>query len=308
MLEAGEALTDVGELAAAEAALDAARSGAALLGNDAIGRSAELAGLQLRYTTDATSVRDAVVARARELLPVLEEAADHRGLARAWRLLTYAYWTASRFGMAAEAAEQTIRHAEQAGDDLLARRSVGMLAPSVLYGPTPAGEAIADREEVLSRAAEDRKASAITEVALAHLEAMRGNFEVARVRYRRSRAVLEEFGYRFFAALTSLDSALIEMLAGDLKAAERELRKDYRTLERITGNAITSPRPRGCWQRFCTARVATRKPPNLPASARKSLLRTTWLRNSSGDACRRNCSPKTASTSGRARSSPRRSS
>ncbi len=233
LLEAGEALTDVGELAAAEAALDAARSGAALLGNDAIGRSAELAGLQLRYTTDATSVRDAVVARARELLPVLEEAADHRGLARAWRLLTYAHWTASRFGMAAEAAEQTIRHAEQAGDDLLARRSVGMLAPSVLYGPTPAGEAIAYCEEVLSRAAEDRKASAITEVALAHLEAMRGNFEVARVRYRRSRAVLEEFGYRFFAALTSLDSALIEMLAGDLKAAERELRKDYRTLEQM---------------------------------------------------------------------------
>ena len=233
LLEAGEALTDVGELAAAEAALDAARNGAALLGNDAIGRSAELAGLQLRYSTDATSVRDGVVGRVRELLPVLEEAADHHGLARAWRLLTYAHWTATRFGMAAEAAEQTIRHAEQAGDELTARRSAGMLAPSVLYGPTPAGEAIAYCEAVLSRAAEDRKASAITEVALAHLEAMRGNFEAARVRYRRSRALLEEFGYRFFAALTSLDSALVEMLAGDLRAAERELRKDYETLEQM---------------------------------------------------------------------------
>jgi tetratricopeptide (TPR) repeat protein len=62
---------------------------------------------------------------------------------------------------------------------------------------------------------------------------MRGNFEVARVHYRRGRALLEEFGYRFFAALTSLDSALAEMLAGDLLAAERELRGDYQTLEQM---------------------------------------------------------------------------
>jgi len=86
---------------------------------------------------------------------------------------------------------------------------------------------------VLSRAAEDRKASARTELSLAHLEAMRGNFEAARVRYRRSRALLEGFGYRFFAALTSIDSAPVEMLADDLQAAERELRTDYQTLEQM---------------------------------------------------------------------------
>ena len=164
---------------------------------------------------------------------MLEEVADHHGLARAWRLLTYVHMTATRWGVAAEAAEQTIRHATQAGDEVMARRSLGMLAPCVLYGPTPVGEAIARCEEVLSRAADDRRASAITEVALAHLEAMRGNFGTARVRYRRSRALLEEFGYRFFAALTSLDSSLVEMLADDLQAAERELRKDYDTLEQM---------------------------------------------------------------------------
>jgi ATP/maltotriose-dependent transcriptional regulator MalT len=108
-----------------------------------------------------------------------------------------------------------------------------MLANSVLYGPTPVGEAIAYCEGVLARAADDRKASAITEVALAHLEAMRGNFDAARIGYRRSRALLEEFGWRFFAALTSHDSAPIEILAGDLAAAERELRKDYQTLEQM---------------------------------------------------------------------------
>jgi ATP/maltotriose-dependent transcriptional regulator MalT len=115
----------------------------------------------------------------------------------------------------------------------MARRFAGLLATSVLYGPAPADEAIAYCEAVLSQAAGDRRASARTEVALAQLEAMRGNFEVARVRYRRGRVLLEEFGYRFFAALISLDSALIEMLAGDLQAAERELRGDYHALEQM---------------------------------------------------------------------------
>jgi class 3 adenylate cyclase/tetratricopeptide (TPR) repeat protein len=233
LLQAGEALTDVGELTAAMTALDTARGCAALLGNRAIAISAELAALHLRYTTEATSAQDGIVARVHELMQILEEAADHQGLARAWRLLTYAHWRATRFGMAAEAAEQTIRHAAQAGDNVMARRFAGLLATSVLYGPTPAAEAIAYCERVLSQAAEDRRASARTEVALAHLEAMRGNFEVARVRYRRGRALLEEFGYRFFAALTSIDSAPVEMLAGDLQAAERELRGDYRTLEQM---------------------------------------------------------------------------
>jgi class 3 adenylate cyclase/tetratricopeptide (TPR) repeat protein len=233
LLEAGEALTDTGELAAAEATLDAARSAADLQGNHEIGRSAELAALHLRYTTDASSAQEGIVAHVQELIPIFEEAADHHGLARAWRLLYYAHGTATRFGMAAEAAEQTIRHATLAGDEVMARRFGGALAASVLYGPTPAGEAIAYCEGVLSRAVEDRKALARTEGALAHLEAMLGNFEAARVRYRRSRALLEEFGYRFFAALTSLDSALVEMLAGDLEAAERELRTDYQTLEQM---------------------------------------------------------------------------
>jgi class 3 adenylate cyclase len=233
LLAAGEALTEAGELGAAEAALDAARKAAALLGNDAIGRAAELAGLQLRYTTDAKSAHQGVIARAQELIPVLEEAGDHHGLARAWRLLTYAHWTATRFGVAAEAAEQTIRHATQAGDEVMARRFAGALAISVLYGPTPADEGVAYCEEVLTRAVEDRKAWAITEVALAHLEAMRANFDVARARYRRSRTLLEECGWRHMAALTSLDSAPVEMLAGDLETAEHELRKDYRTLKQM---------------------------------------------------------------------------
>jgi ATP/maltotriose-dependent transcriptional regulator MalT len=166
-------------------------------------------------------------------IPELEAMGDDYALVRAFRLLTYVHWTAARFGDAAAAAERMIRHATAAGDQVTARRFLGSLAISALYGPMPVPEAIATCEEVLARAQDDRKAKALAELAIGRLEAMRGNFERARLLYRRSRASLEEFGYLLFAALTSLDSSAIELLAGDLTAAESELRTDYRRLEEM---------------------------------------------------------------------------
>jgi predicted ATPase/class 3 adenylate cyclase len=234
LLQAGEALGDLGELASAEEALAEALTGAARLRTGAVAeaRAAELAGLQLRYSTNAASADD-VIMRADELIAALDEAGDYSGLARAWRLVTFAHWRASQYGRAAEAADQMIRHATKAGDETTARRYAGALAQSALLGPTQVTDAIAICQQVLGRVTDDRKATAITEVTLAHLEAMRGNFAEARVRYRRSRALLEEFGWRLTAAGTSLDSAVVEMLAGDLEAAEAELRKDYRTLDQM---------------------------------------------------------------------------
>ena len=116
---------------------------------------------------------------------------------------------------------------------MTARRFLGSLAISALYGPMPVPEAIATCEEVLARAEDDRKARALAELAIGQLEAMRGDFERARLLYRRSRASQEEFGYLLSAALTSLHSSVIELLAGDLAAAESELRTDYRRLEEM---------------------------------------------------------------------------
>jgi class 3 adenylate cyclase/tetratricopeptide (TPR) repeat protein len=233
LLAAGEALGDQGELAAAEATLEKARQAAALIGNELIERGAELAQLHLRYVTNAAGGQGGVVERAQELIPLLEAASDNHGLARAWRLMTYVHWTASQSGKAAQAAERAIRYARQAGEEIMARQFSGALVISLLDGPTPVDEAAAMCEAMLPAMAEDRRALAVTEQKLAHLEAMRSNFDVARIRYRRSRELLKDFGYRFFAALTSLVSGPVEMLAGDLDAAERELRGDYETLDRM---------------------------------------------------------------------------
>jgi tetratricopeptide (TPR) repeat protein len=67
--------------------------------------------------------------------------------------------------------------------------------------------------------------------ALSHLRAMQGDFATARDLYGNARAILEELGWKMMAALTSIDSGVVELLAGDPVAAERELRGDYDTLE-----------------------------------------------------------------------------
>jgi class 3 adenylate cyclase/tetratricopeptide (TPR) repeat protein len=233
LLEAGEAAADTGELERAESVLTEAADRALSAEDTGIARAAVLARLYLRYTTDARAVQENVVELVEQQIPELEAVSDDRALVRAFRLLTAVHGTGLRYADAAAAAERTIRHATAAGDEVTARRFLGWLAMSALYGPMPVPEAIATCEEVLARAQDDRKARALTELAIGHLEAMRGNFDRARLLYRRSRASLEEFGYLFSAALTSIDSAVIELLAGDLAAAESELRADYRRLEEM---------------------------------------------------------------------------
>jgi tetratricopeptide (TPR) repeat protein len=62
---------------------------------------------------------------------------------------------------------------------------------------------------------------------------MVGDIERAREEYAQARRALEDLGWNFDAALTSLDSGPIELIAGDPAVAEHELRRDYEALERM---------------------------------------------------------------------------
>jgi hypothetical protein len=233
LLDASEAAVDIGEFERARSMLTEAADQALSVDDIGIARTAALALLQLRYTTDARAMQENVVELVEREIPELEAMGDDRALARAFGLLTYVHWTGARFGDAAAAAERTIRHATVVGDEVTARRFLSSLAISALYGPMPVPEAIATCEEVLARAEGDRKVRARVELAVGQLEAMRGNFERARLLYGRSRAALSDLRCFLLAALTSLASSVIELLAGDLAAAESELRTDYRHLEEM---------------------------------------------------------------------------
>jgi class 3 adenylate cyclase/tetratricopeptide (TPR) repeat protein len=231
LLDAGEALMELGEFAAAETFLVAGIEGAANLHNAGLEATGRMMLLGLRYETAPEDTGQGFVEDVERTIPELEQLQEHEGLARAWRILTLVHWAACRWGSSEAAAHRMIEHARLAGNTTLEERVLPALATCALYGPNPVPEAIDLCDNILDRTGSDRKATAVTLRALAHLEAMRGDFERARELYRQSRASLEELGWNVQAAVTSLSSGPIELLAGDPVAAEAELAGDFRALE-----------------------------------------------------------------------------
>jgi tetratricopeptide (TPR) repeat protein len=232
-LQAGEAFIETGEFAMAETLLSSAMEQAAELGDPDLAATARLAWLRLRVTTDPEETAPLVAREVEPAIPAMEEAVNHAGLARAWRLLTQVRFQTSRYGAAEEATLRMMEHARLAEDPGMASRVLPSLGVCALYGPTPVAEAEARCLDLVSRSEGDRRTIAIVLSFLAHLLAMQGRFDEARERYRTSRAMLEELGLRFHAALTSIDSGAVEMLAGDPRAAEAELRRDLEVLREM---------------------------------------------------------------------------
>ena len=233
LLEAGDALIELGEFETADGVLERAREEAGASGDLALETTIRLARLSEHYTTEGEGSEAFILDEVELAIGTLEQLEYHEGLARAWRILTLVHWIGLRNAAAEDTARRAIEHARLAGSRLLEVRYLSALATSATWGPTPVDEAIKICEELLNAAEGDRKAESRILNLLAHLLAMEGEFDRARDLYRQSRALLEEFGMRFTAALTSLDSGLIELLAGDPEAAEAELRKDYEELERM---------------------------------------------------------------------------
>jgi tetratricopeptide (TPR) repeat protein len=231
LLQAGEALMELGELAMADATLQSAMDQAEVVRDEGVAITASLALVYLHYVTEGAGGEAAVVEAVEAAIPKLEALGDQRGLARAWRLLWYVHGTGCRWAAAETAARRVMEHAALAGDHRLGKGFVGSLAFCALYGPTPVPTAIAECEHLLHRAEGDRKAEANILLMMSHLEAMRGSFDTARDLYRRSRSALEELGWKVQAARTSLVSGPVELLAGDPRSAEAELRRDYGSLE-----------------------------------------------------------------------------
>jgi class 3 adenylate cyclase/tetratricopeptide (TPR) repeat protein len=232
LIEAGESLMESGQLKFAEDLFIEAMGTADVIDDEALMATTRIARLRLQLETEGTKEEEAI-REVEQAIPVLERLGAHAGLARAWRVLTQIHWQAARYGDAERATWRMIELAKLAGNTLLASRTTSNVAICLLWGPTPVDQAIERCRELRAETQGDHKAEALVLCALAHLHAMRGEFIEARTLYRQSRAMFEEYGWYFLAALTSLDSGPIELLAGDPAAAERELRKDHEALEQM---------------------------------------------------------------------------
>jgi class 3 adenylate cyclase/tetratricopeptide (TPR) repeat protein len=233
VLDLAEATADLGEFDRSTHAASEALAAAHELGDELAVRNAELVSLFLRYTLDPADESGAVVRETEAAIGPLERADDHAGLVRAWRLLAWVHGTACRYGAAELAVERAVHHARMAGDRRAETRNLMSFAVSALYGPMPVPRARALAARISGEVHGDRRAEGIVLSASAHLAALDGDFLDARALYARARETLETLGGPLMAATVSLDSARVELLAGDAIAAERELRRDEAVLEAV---------------------------------------------------------------------------
>ena len=233
LTELGGAAIRAGEWERARAQLEEAITSSVRVGD----RQSELRAtielqLQRSYTEPAMATEEnRRVAEA--VIPALEEIDDHFGLAKAWWLLSEEHAIACRWAARAEALEKAILHARQSPDEAQLRGLLALYAQALYLGPTPVSKAVRACSDLLADARGAPTFGAGIETMLAGLRAMEGRFAEARELYADSVAVYEEFGLRFRRAVRSIVGAQIETLAGDLPAAERELRLGYSILEEI---------------------------------------------------------------------------
>jgi len=171
------------------------------------------------------------------VIPVFERHADEHGLCRAWRLQGMVHWHEARAAAAVEANEKAATHARLAGDEEERAIILSWVATSLVFGPTPVREAINRCEEIRVAVAGNQLADAWALRSLAGLHAMDGSFDVARELLAQGNAIFDELGQTRNSAATDIDG-IVEMLAGDLNAAEERLRAGYNVLEEMGDKAF----------------------------------------------------------------------
>jgi predicted ATPase/class 3 adenylate cyclase len=167
-----------------------------------------------------------------EALQAAEELGDPLTLAQAWNLLGRVEGTLmGAMAQAEEAWRQALDYAERGNLRAERAESIAWLMMSANFGPLPVEEGIARCRRFHDEAVDDPVIQANSCVEQAALEAMRGEFEVARELLARGRGALADLGFTLLVAMSAQEAHYIEMLAGDPGAAAAILRETYAKLE-----------------------------------------------------------------------------
>jgi DNA-binding SARP family transcriptional activator len=186
----------------------------------------------IRLRREAQRPADELLRAIEQGIPVFERAADRRALGRAWLLAGFVYGghRGDHAGWLS-AAEHALEHYRAVAWPT--STCVGEIAAALYWGPSPVDEAVARCEALLHDETLDLPGTAYLRAFLGGLAAQRRDFDTARELVRSAGETLDELG--LVAAAQTYCTAVraeIELLAGDLEAAERILRALCAELER----------------------------------------------------------------------------
>jgi predicted ATPase/class 3 adenylate cyclase len=178
---------------------------------------------------------------AEEALRAAEELGDDFSLAQAWNLLGRIQGGVfGSMALAERAWRQALSFAERGGYAAEKAESIGWLLNSTIFGPLGAVEGIARSKEFQELATDDPTTDAWCCVERSVLEAMRGEFDLARELLADGTRALADLGLDVWAASTAQEAFLIESLAGTPEAAADVLRHSYATLDHMGERGFSS--------------------------------------------------------------------
>jgi class 3 adenylate cyclase/tetratricopeptide (TPR) repeat protein len=231
LLSRAEVLVATGRTGAAEQALTEVARRAGPAGRPV---AAAQARLQLAALAADRTGPERLAEVARSTLPTFEAAGDELGVARSWLRLAQASQARGQYGAAVTGYERASPPALRAGARLEQATILGNLAMALWLGPVPAGAAAGRCRQMLGLPAGDRPAVRVAvECPLAALLAARREPAAARAILLSAESTVTELGHAYAQATVPLFRGTVELLAGDLAAAEHELSRSQRAFERI---------------------------------------------------------------------------
>lgn len=224
LLVACEALLGTGDVVRGEAAVGELD---ALAPDDRLRAWAACFRAQLTAMTEPDRLPEAE-REATSAADILEALRDDAGAAKGHLTRARILVLLGRVGEAETELDRALTAAREADD---ARRITAVLgnAPlAALWGPSPVPRAGGRCLDIVRLLRITTRAPAVEATSMrcqALLEALRGRFDTARTMIERCRRKVDELGLRLGSLETDLFAGQIEMLAGDLDAAERALRR-----------------------------------------------------------------------------------
>ena len=210
-------------------------------GRQALEDALELAGRRpARALLGLSSLRvfsgnsEGLLDEVQEVLRTAEELGDPLTLAQAWNLLGRVEGTIiGSLARAEEAWQQALEHAERGNLPTERAESIGWLMMAANFGPRPVEEGIARCRRFHDEAVDDPFIRGNACVELGALQAMSGDFTHGRELVAEGLEMIAGLGFSLRAAMSSQEAFYVEMLAGDLEAAERIARDAFAILERM---------------------------------------------------------------------------
>jgi class 3 adenylate cyclase/tetratricopeptide (TPR) repeat protein len=233
LVRLGTASINAGDLERARSALEEGLEGSDRLDDPGLSIKARLSHLAVLWQTTPEGVTKRLEQEAKAAIPVLQDLGDHEGLAHAWTSLCEVGLMWCHAADIDAASEHALFHAERVGDRAALADAASWRISAPVLGMARPEVGIQRCSEIRAWLPDDRFIEGIAEIARVDCAAQLGLFDDGREGIHRAEEIFVDLGNTLWVGGISINAASLEMLAGELDAAERTLRLGMNRLESI---------------------------------------------------------------------------